>query len=204
MGEVTAVTERGASELVGQLVRYGLTGGFVTALGAGVYWVTATFMGVAPLLANVFAYAIAVAVGYVLHSKWSFRGHGSRDNLDMSAFLSGDVGNQGVVRPGFVAPTKVERLISVVHQRGHLAVLATKQFLQGGAGIGICTQRSRQFDLQSIDAEKHDESSWIGTRPTCLHQLGSAPRLAAVRGVPLKVSDQIIPLPDFPPPAISP
>ena len=78
---MTAVTDRGASELFGQLVRYGLTGGFVTALGAGVYWVTATFMGVAPLLANVFAYAIAVAVGYVLHSKWSFKGHGSRDNL---------------------------------------------------------------------------------------------------------------------------
>jgi putative flippase GtrA len=69
------------SVLLGQLTRYAVTGGFVTALGAGVYWVTATFFGVAPLLANVLAYAIAVALGYVLHSRWSFRGHGRRDNV---------------------------------------------------------------------------------------------------------------------------
>ena len=69
------------SALLGQLVRYGITGGFVTALGAGVYWVAATFFDVPPLLANVLAYAVAVAVGYVLHSRWSFRGHGSRDDL---------------------------------------------------------------------------------------------------------------------------
>ena len=52
-----------AATLFGQLFRYGVTGGFVTALGAGVYWVTATFMAVPPLLANVLAYAVAVAVG---------------------------------------------------------------------------------------------------------------------------------------------
>ena len=69
------------SDVLGQLIRYGLTGGFVTALGAGAYWVTATFMGVPPLLANVIAYAVAVAVGYVMHSRWSFRGHGRRDNM---------------------------------------------------------------------------------------------------------------------------
>ena len=70
-----------APVIFGQLVRYGLTGGFVTALGAALYWVTATFMGVHPLIANVFAYALCVAIGYVLHSRWSFKGHGSRDNL---------------------------------------------------------------------------------------------------------------------------
>ena len=68
------------SVLMGQLMRYAITGGFVTALGAGLYWVTATFFGVAPLLANLFAYLIAVATGYVLHSRWSFRDHGTRDN----------------------------------------------------------------------------------------------------------------------------
>lgn len=71
----------GITELFGQMVRYGLTGGFVTAFAAAIYWVTATFFGVAPLLANVLAYAAAVALGYVLHSKWSFKGHGRRDNL---------------------------------------------------------------------------------------------------------------------------
>jgi putative flippase GtrA len=70
----------GAGIVLGQLLRYALTGGFITALGAGLYWVTARFMGVHPLLANVFAYALCVAIGYVLHSRFSFRGHGSRDD----------------------------------------------------------------------------------------------------------------------------
>lgn len=70
----------GQREILGQLFRYALTGGFVTVLGAGVYWVAATFFGVAPLLANVLAYAVAVCIGYVMHSRWSFRGHGRRDD----------------------------------------------------------------------------------------------------------------------------
>lgn len=78
---MSRVSKTEAEVIFGQLIRYGLTGGFVTALGAALYWVTATFMGVHPLLANVFAYALCVAVGYVLHSRWSFKGHGSRDNL---------------------------------------------------------------------------------------------------------------------------
>jgi putative flippase GtrA len=68
-----------SSEVLGQLIRFGLVGGFVTALGAGAY-LAAALSGVAPLLANVLAYAVAMASGYVLHSKVSFRGHGSRDN----------------------------------------------------------------------------------------------------------------------------
>ena len=68
------------SVLIGQLLRFGLVGGFVTALGVAAYWVPATFMGVPPLLANLLGYAVAVAFGYVLHSRVSFRGHGRRDN----------------------------------------------------------------------------------------------------------------------------
>lgn len=67
--------------LLGQLIRFGMVGGFVTALGVATYWVPATFLGVAPLLANLLGYAVAVAFGYVLHSRVSFRGHGSRDNV---------------------------------------------------------------------------------------------------------------------------
>ena len=66
--------------IFGQVVRFGLVGGFVTLVGMAVYYFPATFMGVAPLLANVLAYALCVAIGYVLHSRWSFRDHGSRDN----------------------------------------------------------------------------------------------------------------------------
>ncbi|HEX4739452.1 MAG TPA: GtrA family protein [Allosphingosinicella sp.] len=62
-----------------QLIRFGLVGGFVTALGAATYWVPATFFGVPPLLANLIGYIVAAGVGYVLHSRVSFRGHGSRD-----------------------------------------------------------------------------------------------------------------------------
>jgi putative flippase GtrA len=67
-------------DLVTQVIRFGMVGGFVTALGAVVYWVPATFLGVHPLLANFFAYVVAAGVGYVLHSRVSFKGHGSRDN----------------------------------------------------------------------------------------------------------------------------
>jgi putative flippase GtrA len=67
--------------LLGQLWRFAMTGGIVTALGVGAYWVLATFLGIAPLVANFIGYLVAVASGYVLHSRWSFRGHGRRDNL---------------------------------------------------------------------------------------------------------------------------
>ena len=75
------MTNGHARELFGQLVRYAITGGFVTALGIAVYLAAAMPLGIAPLIANVLAYAVCVAVGYVIHSKWSFRGHGRRDNL---------------------------------------------------------------------------------------------------------------------------
>ena len=71
----------GLSVLLGQLVRFGLVGGFVTALGVVAYWVPATFFGIPPLLANLLGYAVAVAFGYVLHSRVSFKGHGRRDNV---------------------------------------------------------------------------------------------------------------------------
>lgn len=67
------------SALFWQIVRFGLVGGFVTALGAVVYLIAA-YAGVAPLLANLLNYATAMAAGFVLHGKVSFKGHGSRDN----------------------------------------------------------------------------------------------------------------------------
>lgn len=72
--------------LAGQLLRFGLVGGFVTALGVIVYYVPATYFGVAPLLSNLLGYGVAVAFGYVLHSRVSFRGHGSRDNPARRSF----------------------------------------------------------------------------------------------------------------------
>lgn len=68
------------SVLWGQAARFLVTGGIVTLLGALVYWVPATFWGVAPLLANFFGYLAAMVSGYVLHSRWSFKGHGRRND----------------------------------------------------------------------------------------------------------------------------
>ena len=67
------------SALFGQVVRFALTGGFLTVLVAGGYWVTATFFGVEPMLALTINYLLATGLGYLLHSRWSFKGHGSRD-----------------------------------------------------------------------------------------------------------------------------
>jgi putative flippase GtrA len=64
----------------GQVIRFGLVGGFVTLIGGAAYYIPATFMGVPPLLANLLAYVVAMGLGYILHSTVSFKGHGSRDN----------------------------------------------------------------------------------------------------------------------------
>lgn len=63
-------------EMLAQLVRFVATGGFVTALGVGVYALVALGLRWNPQLGNFLAYLVAVASGYVLHSRWSFRGHG--------------------------------------------------------------------------------------------------------------------------------
>lgn len=67
--------------LLGQLVRFALTGGLLTLLVAGGYWAVATFLGVEPMLSLTLNFLVFTALGYVLHSRFSFRGHGSRDNL---------------------------------------------------------------------------------------------------------------------------
>jgi putative flippase GtrA len=67
-------------EIAGQLVRYALTGGLASIVNIGVYWVLAAG-GMDPNLAWTIGFAAAVLVGYVVHSRWSFRGYGRRDNL---------------------------------------------------------------------------------------------------------------------------
>jgi putative flippase GtrA len=64
----------------GQAARFVITGGIVTLLQAAVYWVPATYWGVAPLVSNFFGYLAAMLSGYVLHSRWSFKNHGTRDD----------------------------------------------------------------------------------------------------------------------------
>jgi putative flippase GtrA len=61
--------------ILGQLIRFGLVGALSTVVYAIVYWPLATYV-IHPVLAVLAAFAVAVSVGYVLHSRWSFKGHG--------------------------------------------------------------------------------------------------------------------------------
>lgn len=67
--------------IAAQLARFVVSGGLVTALGVGVYAVVALGLRWHPQIGNLLAYLTAAGTGYVLHSRWSFRGHGRRDNL---------------------------------------------------------------------------------------------------------------------------
>jgi putative flippase GtrA len=70
-----------ASGLLGQLIRFGIAGGISTGLYAIVYSPLAKYEIVTPSLANLAGYFVAMISGYFLHSYWSFRGHGERDNV---------------------------------------------------------------------------------------------------------------------------
>lgn len=63
---------------LGQVLRFGIVGLFLTGLYAVVYWPLATFV-IHPVLAVVIAFAVAVSVGFLLHSRWSFKGHGKQE-----------------------------------------------------------------------------------------------------------------------------
>ena len=69
------------SGVLGQLIRFGIAGGISTVIYSAVYlpltfWVFARKDAV---YAVPFAFAVAVTAGYFLHSRWSFKGHGTRD-----------------------------------------------------------------------------------------------------------------------------
>lgn len=73
----------------GQLLRFLVSGGLVTMLGIGVYAAVALLVGWHPQLANLLAYGAAMATGYLLHSRWSFRDHGAeRDAGTLGRFVT--------------------------------------------------------------------------------------------------------------------
>ncbi|MBA3527485.1 MAG: GtrA family protein [Pseudomonadota bacterium] len=74
-------------EMVGQLLRFIVTGALVTALGVGVYALAALVLDWHPQLANILAYLAAMATGYVMHSRWSFRDHGTRTRSTSIKFV---------------------------------------------------------------------------------------------------------------------
>lgn len=60
-----------------QLLRFAVGGGLVTLIGSAVYWVAAVPGDISPMLSNLLSYLVAVTIGYIVHSRWSFRGHGA-------------------------------------------------------------------------------------------------------------------------------
>lgn len=67
------------SETVGQLVRFAIVGFALAAVYSAIYWYLATYV-MAPVLAVVIAFLVSVSIGFVLHSRWSFRGHGREED----------------------------------------------------------------------------------------------------------------------------
>ena len=60
----------------GQMVRYLISGGLLTFLYSGVYWTLASLFQVPVLLANTAAFLANLCAGWLIHSRWSFAGHG--------------------------------------------------------------------------------------------------------------------------------
>jgi putative flippase GtrA len=66
----------------GQLVRFTLVGLTLAAIYSAIYWYLATYV-MPPVAAVVIAFLVSVSIGFVLHSRWSFRGHGRREDRAM-------------------------------------------------------------------------------------------------------------------------
>jgi putative flippase GtrA len=68
--------------MLGQLIRFGIAGVITTLVYSAVYLPLAMYVFGEKLsvLAVPFAFAVAVVCSFVLHSNWSFKGHGTREN----------------------------------------------------------------------------------------------------------------------------
>lgn len=70
---------------VTQIVRYGVVGVGVTSFQIAIYNLLIGAGHRSPLLATVLATAVAMAVGYTIHSRYTFDGHGQRGNTAREA-----------------------------------------------------------------------------------------------------------------------
>jgi len=76
-----------SNDLMRQLFRYAISGGGLTFIYSTIYWGAAVPAQVSPLIANCLAFAVTVILGFVVHSRWSFAGHGRRDRPVRSSAL---------------------------------------------------------------------------------------------------------------------
>lgn len=74
------VREWHESGVLGQLARFGVAGALSSVVYSLVYLPLThyVFQGARAVLAVPFSFAVAVVFGFVIHSRWSFRDHGTR------------------------------------------------------------------------------------------------------------------------------
>lgn len=67
-------------DMRGQILRFGIAGGLSTLIYSAVYLPLTTwvFPREHAVYAVPFAFLVAVTAGFFLHSRWSFKGHGTR------------------------------------------------------------------------------------------------------------------------------
>ena len=67
------------NDTIAQLLRFGIVGFSLAGVYSAIYWYLATYV-MPPVAAVVIAFAVAVSLGFVLHIRWSFRGHGKDED----------------------------------------------------------------------------------------------------------------------------
>jgi len=82
---MTAVAAR--REIFWQVVRYGVNGSIVTGLYSLVLVALDSGTGLPLQLCNVAGYIAALTLGYFLHSRVTFRNHGTRDRASQIRFV---------------------------------------------------------------------------------------------------------------------
>lgn len=70
-----------------QLIRYVVNGGLVTLLYAIVYAALVRGLHTHPQVATLVGQAVAIATGYILHSRVTFRAHGDRNHGTQIRFV---------------------------------------------------------------------------------------------------------------------
>jgi putative flippase GtrA len=98
-------------EALAQLVRYGVIGAAITALGQLIYYVLAEWRFTSPLVAIATAWVVGVVVGYFAHGSISFRGHGERNDHGRIGLRFVVVNLLGYLANSFWVWWLVERLV---------------------------------------------------------------------------------------------
>ena len=83
---MTAVAQE-RREMFWQIVRYGVNGSIVTLFYSAVLVVLDSWTHLPLQICNFAGYLGAVTLGYVLHSRVTFRNHGSRDHASKVRFV---------------------------------------------------------------------------------------------------------------------